>query len=90
VANNAANPNKDVFRIITPGLQDSNKRGVIRVPSTTYDRLALLSKDTGVSLCRIVDQCVTFALERLEGAEDAESAEKIHADGVESIQHKAQ
>jgi len=56
----------DVFRIIAPGMHDSDKRGVIRVPPNTYDRLAQLSKDTGVSICRIVDQCVTFALERLE------------------------
>jgi predicted DNA-binding protein len=47
-------------------MQDSDKRGVIRVPPSTYGRLAKLSKDTGVSICRIVDQCVMFALERLE------------------------
>lgn len=56
----------DTFRIIAPGMQDSDKRGVIRVPPSTYGRLAKLSKDTGVSICRIVDQCVMFALERLE------------------------
>jgi predicted DNA-binding protein len=55
----------DTFRIIAPGY-DNDKRGVIRVPPSTYDRLTKLSKETGVSLCRIVDQCVTFALERLE------------------------
>jgi len=58
---------RDTFKIIAPGLQDSDKRGVIRIPPTTYDRLMALSKDTGVSICRIVDQCVAFALERLEG-----------------------
>ena len=58
---------RDTFRIIAPGLHDSNNRGVIRVPPDTYDRLAALSKETRVSICRIVDQCVTFALERLEG-----------------------
>ena len=62
---------KDVFRIIAPGLQDSEKKGVIRIPPSTYDRLAALSRETNVSICRIVDQCVTFALERLEG-NDAE------------------
>ncbi len=61
---------KDTFRIIAPGMQDSNKRGVIRIPPSTYDRLATLSRETGVSICRIVDQCVSFALERLEGGED--------------------
>ena len=57
---------RDVFRIIAPGMQDG-RRGVIRVPLNTYDRLAALSKETGVSICRIVDQCVTFALEEDEG-----------------------
>jgi predicted DNA-binding protein len=65
------NTYKDTFKIIAPGLQDSNNRGVIRVPPGTYDRLAALSKETGVSICRIVDQCVAFALERLEAASDA-------------------
>lgn len=60
---------RDTFRIIAPGLRDSDKRGVIRVPPSTYDRLILLSKDTGVSICRIVDQCVAFALERYEEGE---------------------
>jgi hypothetical protein len=63
---------RDTFRIIAPGLSDSDKRGVIRIPPSTYDRLNLLSKETGVSICRIVDQCVAFALERLEGDEDGE------------------
>lgn len=63
---------RDTFRIIAPGMQDSNKRGVIRVPPSTYDRLMALSAETGVSVCRIVDQCVTFALERMEeGSADA-------------------
>ena len=63
---------KDTFRIIAPGLNDSDKRGVIRIPPSTYDRLMVLSKETSVSICRIVDQCVTFALERLEDDNDAE------------------
>ena len=63
---------KDTFKIIAPGLQDSNKRGVIRIPPSTYDRLNVLSKETGVSICRIVDQCVAFALERMEGDDDGE------------------
>jgi predicted DNA-binding protein len=66
------NAYKDTFRIIAPGLKDSNNRGVIRIPPNTYDRLSLLSRETGVSICRIVDQCVAFALERLEGDEHAE------------------
>ena len=61
---------RDTFRIIAPGLTDIDKRGVIRVPPSTYDRLMLLSKETGVSICRIVDQCVAFSLERLEVDED--------------------
>ena len=63
---------RDTFRIIAPGMNDSDRRGVIRIPPSTYDRLNGLSKETGVSICRIVDQCVAFALERLEGENDAE------------------
>jgi predicted DNA-binding protein len=63
---------KDTFKIIAPGLQDGDKRGVIRIPPSTYDRLRLLSVETGVSICRIVDQCVAFALERLEGNTNGE------------------
>ena len=63
---------KDTFRIIAPGLQDSEKRGVIRIPPSTYDRLNSLSKETGVSICRIVDQCVAFALERMEDGNNDE------------------
>lgn len=59
----------DTFRIIAPGNSDSSSRGVIRVPPNCYDRLAKLSKETGVSICRIVEQCVTFALERMEDDE---------------------
>lgn len=61
----------DVFKIVAPGLTDSPRPGVIRVPPGCYDRLAKLSRETGVSICRIVDQCVTFALERLDGETDA-------------------
>jgi predicted DNA-binding protein len=60
----------DVFRIIAPGNKDSNNRGVIRVPPNCYDRLVELSNKTGVSICRIVEQCVSFALERLEEDDD--------------------
>ena len=63
------NVSRDTFRIIAPGLTDSDKRGVIRVPPSTYDRLLILSRETGVSICRIVDQCVAFALERLDESE---------------------
>jgi predicted DNA-binding protein len=66
------NTHKDIFRIIAPGLRDSDNRGVIRVPPGTYNQLMSLSKETGVSICRIVDQCVAFALERMEGDDDAE------------------
>ena len=65
-----SNEYKDTFRIIAPGLRDSNNRGVIRIPPSTYDRLAALSRETGVSICRIVDQCVGFALERLEEGDE--------------------
>ena len=62
-----SNEYKDAFKIIAPGLKDSSNRSVVRIPPSTYDRLAALSRESGVSMCRIVEQCVAFALERLEG-----------------------
>ena len=54
---------RDVFKIITP---ERDECRVIRVPLHTYDQLVSLNKTTGVSVCRITEQCVAFALERLE------------------------
>jgi hypothetical protein len=71
----------DAFRIIAPGMNDSDKRGVIRIPPNTYDRLSLLSRETGVSICRIVDQCVTFALERLDTGDSREREGVQKTDG---------
>lgn len=65
-----SNEYKDTFRIIAPGLKDSNNRSVIRVSPSTYDRIAALSRENSVSMCRIVDQCIDFALERLDGGNE--------------------
>ncbi len=64
------NDYKDTFKLIAPGMRDSNNRNVVRVPPSTYDRLAVLSRETGVSMCRIVEQCVNFAFERMDGGND--------------------
>jgi hypothetical protein len=61
----------DTFKIVAPGLKDSNNPGVVRVAPSTYARLAALSLEHNISICRIVDQCVLFALERMEGGGDA-------------------
>jgi hypothetical protein len=66
------NTYKDVFKIVAPGLTDSKNRNVVRTSPRTYDRLRAFSEETGVSICRIVDQCVDFAFERLERDGDAE------------------
>ena len=64
---------RDSFILVAPKrTQDGIDRGVIRVRPRTYDLISELSKDTGMSICRIVEQCVMFALERLEDEGDAE------------------
>jgi hypothetical protein len=67
------NTYKDTFKIVAPGLKDSNNHSVICVPPGTYDQLARLSRETGVSMCRLVDQCVAFALERLEKGKNSDA-----------------
>ncbi len=57
----------DTFRIIAPAVDDNTRQRVVRIPPDTYRRVRRLSAETGVSICLIVDQCVAFALERLEG-----------------------
>ncbi|MCL2212759.1 MAG: ribbon-helix-helix domain-containing protein [Oscillospiraceae bacterium] len=60
---------KDTFTILTSARVTGTK-GVLRVRPRTYDMLAEVSQETGVSISRLVDQCVAFALERWEGNED--------------------
>lgn len=55
----------DKFVIITPGLRDSKNRNVIRVTPSCYSKIAELSDRTGVSMCRIIGQCVDFALDHM-------------------------
>jgi len=61
----------DKFVLFAPGNSDSPHRGVIRVEPATYDKLALLSRKTGLSICRIVSQAVEFALDHMEEDENA-------------------
>ena len=58
----------DKFTLITPGYRDSAS-GVIRIPPDCYRRIVELRNKTGVSLCRIVEQCIDFALEHMEESE---------------------
>ncbi|WP_249311812.1 hypothetical protein [Congzhengia minquanensis] len=55
----------DKFVIITPGLRDSKNKNVIRVTPSCYSKIAELSDRTGVSMCRIIGQCVDFALDHM-------------------------
>jgi hypothetical protein len=60
---------KDVFRLHAPTRRAGNNREIVRLSGDTYDRVAELSDDTGMSMRWIVDKCVAFALDRLEVAE---------------------
>lgn len=60
----------DKFVLLTPGTLDSNDKGVVRLTPSCYDRVYALKQRTGISMGRIIEQCVDFALERLEGNGD--------------------
>lgn len=60
------------FVLITKGVQDSNNKGIIRLPPTCYDRVLELKRKTGMSMGRILEQCVDFALDHLVDEEYGE------------------
>ena len=62
----------DRFVIVSPGIRDSKNRNVIRVTPACYNRIAELSEQTGISMCRIIGQCVDFALDHMIDEEGEE------------------
>ncbi len=62
--------NKDRFVLFAPGREDSTDRGVVRLTPSCYDRVLGLKRRTGISMNRIIEQCVDFALEHMEDDED--------------------
>lgn len=59
---------KDKFVLFAPGREDSADKGVVRLPPNCYDQVLDLKRRTGISMGRILEQCVDFALEHMEGS----------------------
>lgn len=57
----------DKFVLIGIGQKDSDNNSVVRVTPSCYEKLHALKEKTGLSMCKILEQCVDFALEHMEG-----------------------
>lgn len=55
----------DKFVLIAQGVTDSPNKGVVRLPPQSYDKIYDLHQKTGMSMGKILEQCVDFALEHL-------------------------
>lgn len=62
----------DKFVLITKGAKESNQKGAVRLTLTCYEKILGLREKTGISMCRILEQCVDFALDHLEVVEEDE------------------
>lgn len=62
----------DKFVLIAPGPRDSHTRSVIKTTPECYEKVYSLKKQTGVSMRRILEQCVDFALDHMydEGTDE--------------------
>ena len=56
----------DKFVLIGIGQKDSVNSSVVRVTPSCFDKLHSLKCSTGISMCKILEQCVDFALEHME------------------------
>lgn len=64
----------DKFKLKLPYPDDSaNKQPVIRLKPTYYQTLSVLKARTGLPLGNIVEQCIDYALENMEGEENADA-----------------
>ena len=55
----------DKFVLIAPGNRDSDSKSVVRVTPSCYQKVEELKRKTGLSMCRILEQCVDFALDHM-------------------------
>lgn len=55
----------DKFVLVAPGLRDSHTGEVVRTTPECYEKIYALKMRTGVSMCRIIEQCVDFALDHM-------------------------
>lgn len=56
----------DKFVLFAPGREDSTDKGVVRLTPSCYERVLELKRRTGISMGRIIEQCVDFSLEHME------------------------
>ena len=64
----------EAFKLKLPYPDDSaNKQPVIRLKPTYYQTLSVLKARTGLPLGNIVEQCIDYALENMEGEENADA-----------------
>lgn len=62
------------FKLKLPYPDDaSNKQPVIRLKPTYYQTLSVLKARTGLPLGNIVEQCIDYALENMEGEDHADA-----------------
>lgn len=62
------------FKLKLPYPDDSaNKQPVIRLKPTYYQTLSVLKARTGLPLGNIVEQCIDYALENMEGEDHADT-----------------
>lgn len=54
------------FILITKGSKDCDQKSVIQLTPTCYEKVYNLKRKTGISMRKILEQCVDFALEHLD------------------------
>ncbi len=59
----------DKFVLITKGSKDSNQKSVIQLTPRCYEKVYQLKRKTGISMRKILEQCVDFALEHMDDEE---------------------
>lgn len=64
----------DKFRLITSGKSNVD-RGVVRLPPSRFDTVYALKRKTGISIGRILEQCVDYALEHMDNGDDDSNRE---------------
>ena len=60
----------DKFVLIVPKSSAASDRCVIRMSAACYNRLTAAKQKTGLAIGKIAEDCVNFALDRLEIIEE--------------------
>lgn len=56
----------DKFVLIAEGSKDSQRKSVVKLTPDCYEKVYDLKCKTGISMRKILEQCVDFALEHLD------------------------